>query len=149
MRSAEWYANTLTSVQKNALHLSVRKREGTKFGPRKNSRRFEAGKRPARSSHRRAGRNNLTSDCEEDERRRSPSIGTNRRRARQRSHSGGPQAIIVGDEEALGRTQKEIVLRRAWSESPWIELPGPTLFDQTRSSAQVNTKTATSPTPVA
>jgi len=85
-------------------------KKGMNLGLTKNSRGLEAGKRWAQSSHCSVGRSELATDRQEDELRHVASVGIESKEAR-RTHSRGQKAVIVGDEEALGGTQKERLVR--------------------------------------
>lgn len=86
--------------------MPSRRVKGANLEPRKHCRRFEEGKSAARSSDCSARGIGLAEAYQEDERRRSCTGRVKKKEAR-RHHSGGQKAAVTGDEETLGRAQKE------------------------------------------
>lgn len=79
---------------------------GRKLGPRKNTRGLETGKRQTQWSHCSPGRSEPAADFQDEEGNQNKPANREGKKGR-RAYSGRQKAAIAGDEEALGRTQKE------------------------------------------
>jgi len=90
----------------NRLHYAGQSQGGRKLGPRKNTRGLEAGKRQTRWSHCSPGRSEPAADFQDEEGNQNKPANREGKKGR-RAYSGRQKAAIAGDEEALGRTQKE------------------------------------------
>ena len=90
--------------------MPSRRVKGANLEPRKHCGRVEEGKRAARSSDCSAQGIGLAGGCQEDERRRSATGRVQKKEAR-RHHPGGQKAAVTGDEETLGRAQKEELVK--------------------------------------
>jgi len=92
-------------TQRRELGIGGRAK-GANLGSTENSGRLEEGERPTHWCHRGARGIGLATDSEEEGRRSSPAGRSEKKEAR-RHHPGGKKAVVAGNEEALGRAQKE------------------------------------------
>ncbi len=101
----ETFLSASLGTQRRELGIGGRAK-GANLGSTENSGRPEEGERPTDWCHRGARRIGLATDSKGEGRRSFPA-GRSEKEEACRHHPGGKKAVVAGNEEALGRAQKE------------------------------------------
>lgn len=100
------FCGTDLGIFERPLATLSRRIIGANLGPRQHCARTDEGKRAPRPGDRSARAVGFSEGWQEDERRRSATGRVQKKEAR-RHHSRGQKAAVAGDEETVGRAQKE------------------------------------------